>query len=90
MALIVPLILSRNQGIPDGVIAVLAVISGAVGSIFYVQGCVALAEAKGYTGAAVAGMIVIAYFCFLPLFFIIPLVLILGLKDKTQDRFHRR
>jgi drug/metabolite transporter (DMT)-like permease len=87
--LLVVLVVLRKHGIPDGVVAVGAVLLGAVGSIFYIQGCIALAEAKGYTGAVVASVIIASY-CFLPLLFVIPLVLFFGLKDKTKDGTHRR
>jgi len=80
------LIILRKHGIPDGVVAVGAVVLGAVGSILYVQGCVALAEAKGYTGAEVVAIIIISYCCFLPLMIFIPLVLLFGIRDKTSDK----
>ena len=80
------LVLLRKHGIPDGVIAVAAVLLGAVGSILYIQGCIALAEAKGHSGAVVAAVIIVAYCCFAPLLFLIPLILLFGLKDQTKDK----
>jgi hypothetical protein len=83
---LVVLVVLRKHGIPDGVVAVGAVTLGIVGSILYIQGCIALAEAKGYPGASVAAIIIVSYCCFAPLMLFIPLVLIFGLKDKTQSR----
>jgi hypothetical protein len=86
IVLLIALVLLRKHGIPDGVVAVGAVLLGVVGSIFYIQGCIALAEAKGYTGVVVAAVIIVSYFCFAPLLLVIPLVLFFGLKDKTHGR----
>jgi hypothetical protein len=90
IVLLIALVLLRNHGIPDGVVAVGAVLLGIVGSIFYIQGCIALAEAKGYTGAVVAAVIIVSYFCFVPLLLVIPLVLFFGLKDKFGEKTPRR
>jgi hypothetical protein len=85
VALIV-LIVLRKHGIPDGVVAVGAVALGISGSILYIQGCIALAEAKGHSGASVAAIIIVSYLCFAPLMLFIPLILIFGLKDRTGNR----
>jgi hypothetical protein len=84
--LLIVLILLRKHGIPDGVIAVGCVLFGALGSIFYIQGCIALAEAKGHSGAVVAAVIIVSYCCFAPLLFLIPVVVLFGLKDQTKDK----
>jgi hypothetical protein len=80
------LVLFRRHGIPAGIIAVGAVILGAGGSIFYIQGCIALAEAKGHSGSTVAAIIIVSYFCFAPLLLLIPLIVLFGLRDQTKDR----
>jgi hypothetical protein len=86
IACLIFLITFRKHGIPDGVVAVGAVLFGAVGSILYIQGCIALAEAKGYSGGSVAAIIIVSYFCFAPLMFFIPFILLFGFKDKTKNR----
>jgi hypothetical protein len=92
IASLVTLILLRKHGIPDGVVAVGAVALGIGGTIFYIQGCVALAEAKGYSGASVAVIIIGTYlfsfifYLLLPLILFIPLVILFGFKDKTRER----
>lgn len=85
VALIILLVFGRHH-IPGGVVALIGLILGVGGTIFYIQGCVALAEAKGYSGAAVPVMIIVFYFCFLPLLPFIPLVLLFGFKDKCKRR----
>lgn len=86
VALVFLVVLGRHH-IPDGVIAVLGVLLGIGGSIFYIQGCIALAEARGYTGASVAAIIIVSYLCFAPLLLFIPLILLFGFKDQTRDRW---
>ena len=86
IALLVVLVLLRHHGVPDGVIAIGALVLGIFGSLFYIQGCIALAEAKGHTGASVAAMIIVCYFCFFPLLPFIPLILLFGMNDRTQTQ----
>jgi hypothetical protein len=86
IAALIILIMLRKHGIPDGVVAVGAVALGIGGSIFYIQGCIALAEAKGYAGASVAAIIIVSYFCFMPLLLFIPFIVLFGFKDKTGSR----
>lgn len=65
-----------------------------------IQGCMALAEAKGYNGGVVAGIVAFGYVfsmigsCvalvarlgFLGLFLMMPVVLLFGFKDKYRGR----
>jgi len=83
---LIALVVFGKHHVPDGVIAVVAVLFGIGGSIFYIQGCIALAEAKGYTGGSVPAMIIVSYFCFLPLLLFIPLIILFGFKDRYQNR----
>ena len=83
---LIALVIFGKHHVPDGVIAVVAVLFGIGGSIFYIQGCIALAEAKGYTGGSVPAMIIVSYFCFLPLLFFIPVIILFGFKDRYRDR----
>lgn len=89
----IALIVLRRLGIPAVVVAIGAVVLGVFGSILYLQGCIALAEAKGHTGASVAAIIIISYFCFFPLLPFIPLIVMFGLADRNRSRTsssHRR
>lgn len=54
--------------------------------IFYIQGNIALAQARGYDGSVVAAVIIFAALCLGWLFFAMPLILLFGLKDKTKRR----
>ena len=85
---LVVLVILRKHGIPDGVVAIGAVALGIGGTIFYIQGCIALAEAKGYSGASVAAIIFVSYLCFAPLMLFIPLLYCLVSKIKQiADNF---
>jgi hypothetical protein len=90
----------RKHGIPDGLIAVCAVCLGIGGAILYLQGCIALAEARGHNGPAVASIVILIYACgaggaylspvlgagFLTLLLIVPLIVLIGTTDKFKRR----
>jgi hypothetical protein len=86
IASLIVLLIFGTHHISDGVIALVGLMLGAGGSIFYIQGCIALAEAKGYTGASVPVMIIVSYFCLLPVLPFIPVIILFGFKDKYRDR----
>jgi len=86
IAVLAALVALRKHGIPDGVVAVGAVALGVLGSIFYIQGCTALAEAKGYHGSTILAIIIFSYACFFPMMLFIPLIIFFGFKDRTSSR----
>ena len=51
--------------------------------IFYVQGNIALAKARGYEGAVVFPIILVGTCCCGAFFFAMPLIIYFGLEDKT-------
>jgi hypothetical protein len=77
-------------GFPKALVAVSAVITITFAFVFYVQGNIALAEAKGHDGSVVAAIIIVACLCLGGLFFAMPLILLFGLNDKTKVRRHSR
>src|SRR5712671_6799919 len=79
---------ARSLGVPDALVAVGAIILGTFAIVFYVQGNIALAEAKGYDSSVVAAIIIVASLCLGGLFFAMPLIIFFGLKDKTRARRH--
>jgi len=86
IAALAVLVVFGKDRIPDVVVVVGAVLLGTFGSICYIQGCIALAEAKGYFESSVPVMITLSFFFFLPLLFFIPLFLLYGLKDRDRGR----
>ena len=90
LILLVVLVGTRALGLPAALIAVGAVLLGTFAVVFYVQGNIALAEAKGYDGSVVAAIIIVACLCLGGLFFAMPLIIFFGLKDKTRVRRYPR
>ena|SRR5437762_12094100 len=87
--IVVSLIMLRTLGLPDAVAVMGGITFGTFAILFYVQGNIALAEAKGYDSSIVAVIILASFFCFfLGLFFIMPLILYFGLKDKHKATRH--
>lgn len=80
----------RGVGVPAALAAVAAIVSVTFAFVFYIQGNVALAEAKGYDGAVVGAIIIVASLCLGGLFFAMPLILFFGLTDKNrrERRYH--
>ena len=91
LIVLIPLLVGlRAAGLPDAVVAVGAVLLGTFALVVYVQGNIALAEAKGYDSSVVAANIMVASICLGGLFFVMPLILLFGLKDKTGRRNYAR
>ena len=63
LILIVFLVGMRDLGLPKVLIAVGSVTLGTFALVFYVQGNIALAEARGYDGSVVAAIIIVACLC---------------------------
>ena len=66
--------------------AVCLVIAGFVG---YLWGSAELASAKGYKSGEVPGMVLIGLFCVPIIIPLLPLIVLLALKDKTRKRSRR-
>ena len=81
---------TRTLGMPAALVAVGAILFGTFALVFYVQGNIALAQAKGYDGSVVAAIVIVAALCLGGLFFAMPLIILFGLKDKTRRRTHRQ
>jgi hypothetical protein len=62
------------------------VVSGGVGYLLFVFGCVDLLKAKGYDSSISLAFIIPAVCCSLAFIFFAPLVIIFGLQDKTKNR----
>ena len=88
LILIVLLVGMRDLGLPKVLIAVGSVTLGTFALVFYVQGNIALAEARGYDGSVVAAIIIVACLCLGGLFFAMPLIIFFGLKDKAKRKRH--
>src|SRR5688572_14098652 len=84
------LVALRGAGLPDVIVAIGAIISITFAFIFYVQGNIALTQAKGYDGSIVAAIIIVACLCVGGLFFAMPLILFFGLKDKNKVKRYSR
>jgi hypothetical protein len=78
----------RAAGLPAALVAVGVVILATFSVVFYVQGNIALAKAKGYDGSVVAAIIIVASLCLGGLFFAMPLIILFGMKDKNKARRH--
>jgi len=78
-------------GVPKLLIAVAGIPAGTFALVFYVKGNIALCEAKGHSGSAVAAIIIVAAICTGALFFAMPLIIYFGLDDrvKRKKRSHR-
>jgi hypothetical protein len=68
-------------------IAVGAVTLGTFSVVFYIQGNIALARAKGYDDSSVAAIIIVSGVCLMGLFYAMPLIIFFGLKDRTKSRW---
>jgi hypothetical protein len=79
---------ARTLGVPAVLVAVCVILLGTFALVFYVQGNIALAQAKGYDGSVVAAIIIVAALCLGGLFFAMPLITLFGLKDRTRRREH--
>jgi hypothetical protein len=90
IVLAVVLVGTRTLGVPAALVAVGAILLGTFALVFYVQGNIALAQAKGHDGSVVAAIIIVASLCLGGLFFAMPLIILFGLKDKTRARRHPR
>jgi len=88
LILLVSLIGTRGVGLPKVFIAVGSVTLGTFAVLFYIQGNIELAEARGYDGSVVAAIIIVACFCLGGLFFAMPLIIFFGLKDKVKRKRH--
>jgi len=80
----------RSAGLPEALVAVAAIISVTFSVILYVQGNIALAEAKGHHGSSVAAIIIVASLCLGGLFFAMPLILLFGFEDRNKVRKRSR
>ena len=76
----------RRAGLPEALVAVAAIISITFAVVLYVQGNIALAEAKGHHSSAVAAIIIVASLCLGGLFFAMPLILLFGFEDRNKVR----
>jgi hypothetical protein len=66
-----------------------ATIIAIFGLVFYSFGCAALAEAKGYSTSVAAGLLILHFFCCCGISVVVlPLVVLLALRDKTTGRDH--
>ncbi len=90
LVLTILLIGTRTLGVPAALVAVGAILLGTFALVFYVQGNIALAQAKGHDGSVVAAIIIVASLCLGGLFFAMPLIILFGLKDRTRTRRHSR
>jgi hypothetical protein len=79
-------IVLRSEGLPKIIFAVAVAVLVPFMLIFYVQGNIALAKAKGYDSSVVAAVIIVAAFCCGYLFIGMPLIILFALKDKTYTR----
>lgn len=78
----------KRKGAPDVVLAVTSLTSVLFALILYVQGNIALAEAKGHTGAVVAAIIIVSCICLGALFFAMPLIILFGLEDRNKVKHY--
>lgn len=73
-------------GVPNIMVAIPAILAGTFALVFYIKGNIALCEAKGHSGSAVAAIIIVAAICIGYLFFVMPLIIFFGLEDKMKKR----
>jgi hypothetical protein len=72
------LILSGRFYVPVGFIVTVSVALGIVALILYLQGCMALAHAKGYHSIMVPVIVLAPFVCVAPFFLFLPVVIILA------------
>ncbi len=82
------LLMMRGSGLPRALLAAGGIVLFTFAFVFYIQGNIALAEARGHDSSVVAAIIIVASLCLGGLFFAMPLILFFGLKDKTKGRRH--
>jgi len=88
IALNILLIPLHSHGMPDVVIAVIAILLTTFGFLSYFQGCFRMARAKGYDDSIMLGVMVVGVLCCPGLMLLaVPLILAFFLKDKTQRRY---
>lgn len=80
----------KRKGAPDAVLAVVSLTSILFALILYIQGNIALAEAKGHHGSVVAAIIIVSCICLGGLFFAMPLIILFGLEDRHKVRDYSR
>jgi hypothetical protein len=90
LVLLFTLVGLQPYGIPTVVVAVGCVLLGTFSFYFYGVGSVALAKAKGYDDTVVLAIIVVGFLCLGGLLYVIPLIILFGLKDRTKPRRHSR
>lgn len=76
----------KRRGVPDAILAVGSITSVIFAFVLYVQGNIALAEAKGHDGSVVAAIVIVACLCLGGLFFAMPLIILFGLEDRNKVR----
>jgi hypothetical protein len=80
----------QPYGIPKVVVAIGCVLLGTFSFYFYGVGSVTLAKAKGYDDTVVLAIIVVGFLCLAGLLYVIPLIILFGLKDRTKPRRYSR
>jgi drug/metabolite transporter (DMT)-like permease len=80
----------QPYGIPKVVIAIGCVLLGTFSFYFYGVGSVTLAKAKGYDDTVVLAIIVVGFLCLAGLLYVIPLIILFGLKDRTKPKRYSR
>src|SRR6266481_9550287 len=80
----------RAYGIATGAVAIGCVLFGTFSCDYYANGSVTLAKAKGYDDTVVLAIIVVGFLCLAGLLYVIPLIILFGLKDRTKPRRYSR
>jgi len=76
----------RAYGIPKVAVAIGCVLFGTFSFYYYANGSVTLAKAKGYDDTVVLAIIVVGFLCLAGLLYVIPLIILFGLKDRTKSK----
>ena len=82
------LLSQRGFSLPSALVAICVILLATFAVVFYIQGNIALAEAKGYDSSVVAAIIIVSALCTGGLFFGMPLIILFGLKDRLRRRRH--
>jgi len=90
MVLTVALCGTRVHGMSGAFVVTLGITLSTFALVFYFQGNLALAKAKGHDGSGVAAIVIVAAVCFGPLILFTPFILLFGFKDRTKHRRHSR
>ena len=80
----------QPYGIPKVVVAIGCVLLGTFSFYYYGVGSVTLAKAKGYDDTVVLAIIVVGFLCLAGLLYVIPLIILFGLKDRTKPKRRSR